>query len=499
MASEIELKLSLPESAQRALLRHPLLKEAREKRTESLVTLYFDTPDLKLRRRGIALRLRRSGTAWVQTIKCAGQGGGGFSARPEWETPYRGGFDFSGIDDPSVRAFLDKRSIRERLLPAFETNFRRTTFGFEGLWLMFDRGWIATSGRRAPLSEIELELAGGTVADLFALAGRLAAKLPLSPAPESKAERGYRLFLDRPLAPVRAGPAALAAETYGRLTPIAAFRSIAVNCLEHLQRNHQGAATSDDPEFIHQMRVATRRLRAAMRLFAPVLPKDFSEALAPPLRQLMQILGAARDLDVLLHEVKAPVLAAMPDDPRLSALATVVAARRDQARQAASHYLASPPYGQLQLRLLDLLHRPPFTEAAPASESLETFSLERLQRLRRKLRRLAWAADVDDLPSLHALRIAIKRLRYALEFFAALPGGKRRARLAGRLTEAQGLLGQINDLATARIVLEQAAGKDPQLQAGAALVEQWHEHKQHQLLEDVKPLVAKLGRLPPIE
>ena len=59
-------------------------------------------------------------------------------------------------------------------------------------------------------------------------------------------------------------------------SPLAAFRLIALDCLSHLQLNHAGAASSDDAEYVHQMRVATRRLRAAMRMFGPVLPDGFA-------------------------------------------------------------------------------------------------------------------------------------------------------------------------------------------------------------------------------
>ena len=67
------------------------------------------------------------------------------------------------------------------------------------------------------------------------------------------------------------------------MSPQAAFRRIALSCLEHLQRNHDGALASDDPEYIHQMRVATRRLRAACALFAPLLPEPLVDAIAAAL------------------------------------------------------------------------------------------------------------------------------------------------------------------------------------------------------------------------
>jgi adenylate cyclase len=419
--------------------------------------------------------------------------------RPEWETPYGNRFDFTAVDAAEVREFLEKRRIRDRLLPIFETSFRRTTWRFDGVLLMLDRGWIAAGGRRQAISEVELELAGGAAPELFDLAEQLAARVPLVPAVQSKAERGYRLFLDIAPVPSRASQSPLSAGRFAELQPRDAFRLIATDCLDHLQRNHQGAATSEDPEYIHQMRVATRKLRAAMRLFAPVLTEGFVAELTAPLRTLMARLGAARDFDVLLHEVKAPVMQAFPDEPRLRELAKVVVARRDAARAAATDYLTSPAYGQLTLRIVSLLHRPPFAILPPPTDrSLLEFSSERLQRLRRKLRRLARVAELDNPASLHLLRIAVKRLRYALEFFAALPHGKERLRLAKHLTEAQGALGQLNDLVTAARLLQEAAGSSLSLREAAAIVGQWHVQQHHRSQEELAPLLSELRRLPPV-
>src|ERR1019366_5017064 len=166
MAEEIELKLSLPPTAQRAVLRHPLLRAAAERKTEKLANTYYDTAEQALRKRGIALRLRRQGRLLLQTVKCAGETSGGLSSRPEWETPYTGQFDFSVVDATDVRAWLERPKIAGRLLPVFETVFTRTTWRLEAkpgscVLVMLDRGWIAADGRREIISELEIELAEG--------------------------------------------------------------------------------------------------------------------------------------------------------------------------------------------------------------------------------------------------------------------------------------------------------------------------------------------------
>lgn len=103
MPDEIEVKMALPESEQRRFLRHGLLTQAVSRETVQLVNIYYDTPDLALHGRGIALRLRRQGRLWLQTVKCAGVSAAGLSRRPELEVPYRGQFDFSAIADEPLR------------------------------------------------------------------------------------------------------------------------------------------------------------------------------------------------------------------------------------------------------------------------------------------------------------------------------------------------------------------------------------------------------------
>ncbi|MDP1956834.1 MAG: CHAD domain-containing protein, partial [Rhodocyclaceae bacterium] len=509
MAQEIEIKLALPEDAHRNFLRHPLLKQATRKQSYRLTNLYYDTPARDLRQRGIALRLREHGGFWLQSVKCAGQRGGGISARPEWETPYTGHFDFTAIDDPAVRDWLSRPQLLARIAPVFETNFQRIAWTFElprgtRIELALDRGWIVANGQRQAISEIEIELIAGEAMQLFALAQTLAQRIPLSPAPLSKADRGYRLWQQLPAAPVKAAPIPLAASA----APTDAFRAIALACLDHLQQNHLGALAcgSTDPEYIHQMRISTRRLRAALRLFGPLLPDNLAAALLPPLSELMAVLGPARDLDVLLAEIAAPVLTALPDEPRLAALVGIITERRFTARQEAMRFMRSPRYGSIVLHALATLHAQPEAakfgaggtasagsaatmgtaqpdaaligtataeEMVPAQTLLE-FAQNRLRRLRKKVLALAGETRVDNPSSLHALRIDIKRLRYALEFFTPLASPKALRRLLLHLTRLQDALGQINDLASAGELLMSCADADPRLREAVTLIGGWH-------------------------
>ena len=486
MTQQVALKLAVAEDRHAALQRSPLLANARTREQQSLIGVYYDTGRLALRRAGILLRLRRVGGSWIQTIKRQDDSSGGLTIRPEWQAPYLNHFDFAHVDDAELRDWLQQEKVASRIASVFETNFRRTSWLLEpalGVRILakLDRGWIASDGRRESLSEIELHLLSGSIDAVYDVALELARNQALPPLLLSKAERGYRLFRNTPPRPERAGEIDIRAVE----TPLAGFRRIALDCLAHLQSNHSGAIVGEDPEYVHQMRVATRRLRAALRMFRPALPPGIEDVLVPPLRELMRGLGQARDLDVLVAEIVSPVSRAIPDDPRLTDLAGAITNRQYAARNAIRHMLRQPEYGRLLLTAGRLLHQAPFVEAPmPDDEAnfLIPFADRRLRKLLRRIHELAASARVDYPPTLHELRIAIKRLRYAIEFFGALIPGKSGNVVIKRLAGLQDELGQLNDLASAGNLLMVCAGREQHLREAVTLIGGWHGQRHAALL-----------------
>ena len=232
---------------------------------------------------------------------------------------------------------------------------------------------------------------------------------------------------------------------------------------------------------------------AALRLFAQVLPDHLAEFLLSPLTELMTHLGRARDLDVLLTEIANPVLFALPNEPRLAALASDITNRRYAARAQAIAMLSAPDYGRTLLTALELLHVSPADN--PAMATLSSFASERLQRLRKKVRRLALGARNDDPASLHALRIGVKRLRYALEFFSPLEQKPALRRALKQLASMQDALGQLNDLANAGAMLMDCAGDDPRLREAVTLIGGWHGPRYARLLDNITRELARIARL----
>ncbi len=475
MSQEIELKLALPARAVAALRRHPLVAGAHKLgKASTLDNTYYDTPGLTLKARKVAVRTRRQGRNWLQTVKCAAVSNAGLSQRPEWEQPYAGAFDFSAIDDPATARLLARKA--KKLVPAFTTRFRRETRRYvprEGvsILMMIDTGTIEAAGRSAPICELALELEAGQPLDLLELACELARSVPLMPADVSKAERGYRLFLDQPTLPARSKASAIRADE----DVVDAFRTLAHACLRQWQANATAAAAGDhNPDFIHQLRVALRRLRSLVRIFAPALPADFVREWKSRLRDNTNRFGDARDLDVLRTELLAPIepdgLADAGID--LAGLRDIATSARDAARAEAERQLDPAGQGLLMLEFSAALLRLPSTR--PAAADLRSFACQQLDRLRKRARRHFHAASTLVPTRLHRLRIGTKQLRYAIEFFAPLFPARRVERYLAELVRAQNTLGFLQDVDTARIRIEAWAGDRAALHAAAAFVLGWH-------------------------
>lgn len=474
MANEIELKLALPSKALPALRRHPLILAcAPQGRAVTLDNVYYDTPDLALKRNRIALRTRKAGRRWLQTVKAAAVSTGGLSSRPEWEQPYGGSFDFSAIDNPAIRKQLERHSAV--IAPVFSTRFRRET----RLWapdahtrvlIMIDTGKVIAGEQSLPICELELELAAGKAQDLLRFARQLADDLPLLPDDVSKAERGFRLHLGTRVQPARAE----ASTIDDSMNPVDAFRTLAFACIRQWQGNAAGAAGHDAPEFIHQLRVSQRRLRSLIGLFEPALPGAFVARWSDGLKRNANRFGESRDLDVLEEELIAEVRGTTAhEEAMLDRLRVHIAGQRAIARTQAQAALDAAEQGRLLINLMaDLLDLP--SNDLIGSVDLRTFAALQLERLRKRCsKRLSAARDL--LPAhLHALRIAFKQLRYGVEFFAPLLPRKSVTTYLGTLTRTQNALGFINDLDVARARFSGWSARDDRLREPAAFVCGWH-------------------------
>ncbi len=226
MPTEVELKLALDAAAVPALLRHPALRPLRRGRTRTarVVSTYFDSRDFRLQRAEVALRVRRIGRRWIQTVKGPPQAGAGagLHVRPEHEWPLPGPRVEPGrLAATPWKKLTTKIAKDGGLVPCFTTDFTRRTIPLEfpdGSTAEFcvDLGEIRATRdgrtRREPIAEIEIELGSGDAANLFRLALALSADLPLAAMTEyqgrARLRAAPRVAARRGLAGARAGCAA---------------------------------------------------------------------------------------------------------------------------------------------------------------------------------------------------------------------------------------------------------------------------------------------------
>lgn len=453
MATEIEIKLRLEARHVRKLLAHPLLKGMSSQK-QNLLNTYYDTPELTLRQRRIALRLRKKGWEWLQTVKSAEPASGGLAIRNEWEIPATPGqFDFAHVDNAELRSLLN--DTRDRLEPVFTTDFRRQAWqiacGDSLIEMALDRGRISAKERSTGICEVELELISGRVEDIFELTRQLQQHVTLHPEVASKAERGYRLFHNEPEQPFRAKPLPIHPEQ----TPVEAFRTIALGCLEHFQRNEAGLLAGGEPEFIHQARVALRRLRSAIKLFAPVLPENFVAAYGQSWQTLAGALGEARNWDVFLEETLPPIVKAFPHNHDVHRLHSEAKRRVKAARRAITSLLRLKEYPRLMVEFTAAVHALSDTVDTP----LKRFASERIAAHTRSVRKLAERYDELDDEQRHIMRLRFKKLRYALEFMTPLLPAQQMKRYLETLSRLQEALGLINDQVTAQLLIDDALGE----------------------------------------
>ena len=297
-ALEVELKLALAPEDVAKLRRHPLLAERSVGRatTRRLHTVYFDTPDLQLADQGIALRVRRVGRRFVQTLKTKGSATAGLFARVELEAPVPGEAPVSAlIAEPELRAAVEAAGP---LAPAVETDFRRTgrRLQWDGteVQLDLDEGEVRTANGNVPIAELELELVRGQPGALYELAIELSSAVTLRPAREGKVDRGFALL--RSEIPRATRASALRHAEGATLGDV--IGNVVAAATAQVQANESIARAGVDPEGVHQMRVGLRRLRAAFSVFKRNLPVDSLTVLRREARWLAGELGFVRDLDV---------------------------------------------------------------------------------------------------------------------------------------------------------------------------------------------------------
>lgn len=489
MRNEIELKLQFqPEDLPR-LSNLPAIKRlARGRtRTRQLPSIYFDTPDFQLRQRNISLRIRKEGRRHIQCVKSMGTRGAGVLVRKEWENPVP-------TEDPVLPAIEDadiRRQViacaADSLEPVFRTEVTRTTrrlvFEDGEITMDIDSGEIVTANARRPICEMELELKAGPPHHLHDLALEILPEVDFRLSALSKAEQGFALLTgESPGWRKKTG-----IEHPAKATIEDALIHIVHNCLGHMLDNEACTLESEHPEGVHQMRVALRRLRSALKLFRPMLPADQYDWAVGEIKWLTGQMAAVRDLDVFLEEIVGPVVAQVPDENSFHVLSRRINAERNRSRHAARLAIRSGRYTRFLLRIGAWLAKRAWREqplnetSARLFDPVDGFSNALLSKVHRKVRKKGrhFAGMSED--ERHQLRIDCKKLRYTVDYFSSLYPRKGVESFAEGLSKLQDGLGYLNDVAVARTLVQRLAdtGADedaPLCQHAGGIILGWHAH-----------------------
>ena len=425
-----------------------------------LVDDYVDTEDWRMGRAGYVLRVRRRAGRLEATLKDLATATKGLRRRLEVTQPLPAsgllGLDRTGEVGWRVDALVGARDLNQVL----EVRTRRRPFdltihGEKIGELALDDTVIAIGHerRRLRLTRVEVEVRPAWVDAMQPFVERLRRECGLQPATLSKFEAGLMAAgISIPGLP-DLGPIAVSADsTLGELA-YRVLRREASAMLAHVP----GTRLGEDIESLHQMRVATRRMRAGMEMFATVLPVR-AQRLRAELGWLAALLGEVRDLDIQLGRFD-DWTEEMPGDHReaLDELADLLAGHRVLARRALLEALDSRRYERLVSGLVAMLAQGPSPRSVacrvPAVTAMPTLICERHSAARKAAGRAKRSGVAADY---HRLRIRAKRLRYSLEFATGLYNGELKGFIR-QMTRLQDALGSMQDAAVASSRLEAIA------------------------------------------
>ncbi len=470
-----------------------------------LISTYYDTPDLALKRRGLSLRVREQGGRFIQTVKTGDLSGGDVLTRGEWEDELA-----ESCPDPHAAQSGEHLpdGIAGDLQPLFATDVTRTTFAIEPapatrIEAAIDQGEIraAGGGGTEAISEIELELKSGDAAALYDVALQLFDVASIRIEPRSKSERGYRLGEEGEAAPpvVYAEPVALDPT----MTVEAALQEIGRACLAHLLHN-ETAALAMEPEGVHQIRVAVRRIRSAISAFKKLLPAADRRRVSNELEWLADILGRARNLDVFATDLLQPARAALSHEAGIDDLATALDRARCAAYERVERAILSERHAAGMLRLSHWFEArgwrdKPTKRSALLSSPIGELAPRLLDRRWHELRKRSKRFGRLTAPQRHKLRIAAKKLRYTMELLGGLFDQNDLQEFMKRLKRLQDDLGYANDVRVANGILPElcaGARRGPVARAGARLLE-WHEEALAKAERKLRKRLNRLNRAAP--
>lgn len=493
-AGEIELKLLVdPDRMAHFSAAPAIAANARNKGTRKrLKSVYYDTPERALRRAGLSLRVRQSGTRFVQTVKTDAVDDP--LRRGEWEASVPSLAPDLALALPFIPEKLRSHLGAQPLEAIFTADIHRHTRIVDlpsgTVEIAFDRGELTAVGRSLPVSEIELELKSGSASTIYEIALRLAEHGAVKPSIRSKSARGFDLAADK--APSARRPRKLRLDP--SVTLDEAFSTILRSCFLHLLQSLPAAEDGRNPEGVHQLRVSLRRLRSALDLMRSVGALSNVDVLRSEAKWLAQGLSSARDWDVFQLDTLPAIATACPSVAGFDVLGRVAAQRQSEAHRRAHLALDDRRCALFLISLggwietrgwrNDIASEDLGRLAEPAVNFAQRVLSEQYAKVLKRGRRFK-SLTVDEV---HRVRLAAKRLRYLGEFLLPLFADRKSARkFARRLAGLQEELGAFNDMAVTASLLDGLGSEDRDSAIAAAAIAGWQARASisvHRSLQD---------------
>ena len=443
-----------------------------EIRASDIVSTYYDTDDNRLWQRGFSLRLRQKKGRFELTLKTTG---GALHDRGEWT---------AALDEPVVDiAALPSGAPRgaigmilpEELHPRFATEIKRKTknvaLGTALVEVALDNGEIVAGDRRLPVNELEYELLGGDFASLLKHVRTAVQSNKVSLGTRSKSDRGVSLAEGSPPATLKAArpvldPSETVESAMAKIVSVTAVQIIG---------NLAASADGRDPEGVHQLRVGLRRLRSAFTLFKDQLGRNGVQ-MSLQAKRAFAVLGDARDLDVFLLETLPPVRSGNEDISSIDRLAAAAESGQQKAYDAVRKLIGDRRFNLFLVDLL-LASETGGLIAHDRDARLLPVAARILQKRHKKVLKAGKNFADLDYDARHEVRIELKKLRYACDFFSSLfPKGLTKAYLK-RMSSLQDDMGRLNDATVAGILVDRLSENDGAAAAGAGLVKGWYQHR----------------------
>ena len=468
--------------------------------TRELTDIYLDTEDWRLYRAGYALRVRRKGSnktseVTMKSLVPAEDGDGGKVQRREISERAKngdGGFPdlseargpvgerlralvsshemrrlfeirtrrqtfnlrFEGHDD-SVESRTDGDGSPEEIVQDASGNVRPGGVGFRVAEISLDTTEIRLGDGEEPahLSRVEVEIQEEEDPDeVSRFVEEMRRSLELEPTATSKYEAGLLAAGLSPDGDPDLGPDGVDASMSAGEVAFAILRKQFAAMRVH----EPGTRLGEDAEELHDMRVATRRMRAALKLFSGALPEQ-AGFYRNELKWVAASLGEVRDLDVQIEQLQAISSEEEEDRETFGEIVAALEKRRAEARESMLEALDSDRYERFVSSFAEALRRGPEGEGR-ANEPIAMIAPDLVSRRYKKWRKAGKDLSEESPPEeYHEFRKEGKRLRYTLEFLTDVYGEKPTARLVKPLKELQDDLGRHQDLIVAAELLENVA------------------------------------------